>query len=165
MRTLRFQLKDCRLRYLCGATGALGAMEACPEKLLAEFDTVARFEVEVAPVQELLDDLCAFPSMEFSWRPYEDLCRIELLRRTRSFVTAEDMDQLYDPFEAFAFLQAQDILSQEFVLSLVQWCLRGVHAPNVRTERRPTAKQLVLLFDRCYELGLDQEHALLDTIS
>uniref|UniRef100_A0A7S1AXP5 Uncharacterized protein n=1 Tax=Noctiluca scintillans TaxID=2966 RepID=A0A7S1AXP5_NOCSC len=165
MRTMKSQLNDCRLRYLCGATGALGAMQACPEKLLAKFDVKARFEVDVAPVQELLDDLCAFPSMEFSWRPYEELCQTEFLRRTRSFVTAEDMDQLYDPFEALAFLQTQDMLSQEFVLSLVQWCLRGVHTPNVRTERRPTARQLVLLFDICYELGLDQEQALLDTIS
>eukprot|EP00931_Biecheleriopsis_adriatica_P065148 TRINITY_DN39781_c0_g1_i1.p1 TRINITY_DN39781_c0_g1~~TRINITY_DN39781_c0_g1_i1.p1 ORF type:complete len:596 (-),score=119.71 TRINITY_DN39781_c0_g1_i1:65-1654(-) len=163
-RTLVSQLKEYRLRYLCGVTGALGAMRACPAPLLAELDKQAHFEVDTVPLQELLDNLQAFPLMEYSWKPYEDLCLEELLKRMSTFRTAEDVDQLVQPFDALLFLQARGLLHKEFLQALMQWCLRGVHRPNVRSERRPTSRQLVLLHDRCRELGLEDSEALQDAI-
>merc|ERR1740121_1411189 len=41
VRTVLQQLKDCRLRYLCGITGALAAMETCPAALLEPLDAHA----------------------------------------------------------------------------------------------------------------------------
>eukprot|EP00928_Gymnodinium_smaydae_P074056 TRINITY_DN5713_c0_g6_i1.p1 TRINITY_DN5713_c0_g6~~TRINITY_DN5713_c0_g6_i1.p1 ORF type:complete len:583 (-),score=120.81 TRINITY_DN5713_c0_g6_i1:226-1902(-) len=164
VQTLRGQLGDMRLLYLCGATGALGALECCPAELLQELDRRARFEVQTVPAQELLDSLKAFPTLEFSWQPYEDLCLEEFLSRVGSFETAGDMDQLVDPFAAMQFLQAKDLLTDTFLLSLCQWCLRGVHRPNVRSERRPTAKQLALLHEVCAERDLEDTAALKDAV-
>jgi len=114
-------------------------------------------------VQELFDNMQAFPLMEYSWRPYEDLCLEEFLARLSSFRTAEDVDQLVQPFDTMLFLQARGQLKAEFLQALNQWCLRGVHRPNVLSERRPTTKQLVKLHDRCWELGLEDQ-ALQDAI-
>jgi len=61
------------------------------------------------------------------------------------------------------FLQARGQLTSEFLQALNQWCLRGVHRPNVLSERRPSTKQLVKLHDRCQELGLEDQ-ALQDAI-
>lgn len=164
VRTVLQQLKDCRLRYLCGITGALAAMETCPAALLEPLDTHARLELDSVPVQELLDDLQSFGLLEFSWKPYEDLCREELLTRTRAFYYAEDMDQFADPFKTMRWFQSNGLLHTEFLETLCQWCLAGVHRPNVRSERRPTARQLVALHDLCYERGLEDTVALQDTL-
>lgn len=158
------QLRDFRLRYLCGATGALGVLEACPESLMERLDAQAKFAVETVPLQELLADLQAFPGLEFSWRPYEDLCLEELLSRSEALESAEDMDQFVDPFEAMRFMQSLGKLSDGFLGSLCRWCVQGVHRPNVRSERRPTAAQLVELHDACRERGLETSPALQDAI-
>jgi len=163
--TVRSQLPEFRLRYLCIVAGALGSLRACPKWLLEEFDGRARFEVETVAVQELLDNLQAFPSLEFSWRPYEELCLDELVSRTRGFKTAADMDQLVSPFDTLYFLQARGLLHEAFFESLIQWCLRGVHRPNTMSERRPTAKQLVTLHDHCCEWGLENTPGLNDAIT
>jgi len=164
VRTISKQLGEFRLRYLCTVAGALGLLQACTEDFMVKIDQRARYEVETVAIQELLENLQAFPRLEFSWRPYEDMCLQEFHARTLTFVTAEDMDQLVAPFEAMAFLQAQSLLHEEFLKSLCQWCLRGVHRPNVRSERRPTTKQLVVLHDVCREWGLEDDAALQDAI-
>merc|ERR1719359_2042466 len=64
-------LKDMRLRYLCGIAGALGSLQMVPDTMLAELNKHAKFDVETVAVQELLENLQAFPQLEFSWRPYE----------------------------------------------------------------------------------------------
>lgn len=164
MRTVHKHLGDMRLRYLCGTAGALGVLRLFPPLLIEEFDKRARFEVETVPVQELLDNLHAFPSLEFSWQPYEDLCLSEFLKRVGAFRTAEDVNQLVDPFQTMHFLQARSLLNEDYLKALCQWCLLGVHQPNVRSERRPTSRQLVLLHDRCAELGIETEPALQDAL-
>jgi len=164
IRTVRGQLKEYRLRYLCGVTGALGSLRACPSALLVELDARARFEVDTVPVQELMDNLQSFPLLEYSWQPYEDLCLNELTSRTKSFRTSEDIDQLVKPFDAMLFLQVRGLLEDSFLLALNQWCLRGVHRPNVLSERRPTTHQLVTLHDKCQERGLEGSPALQDAI-
>ena len=55
-------------------------------------------------------------------------------------------------------------LTADYLKALCQWCLRGVHRPNVRSERRPSSKQLLLLHDLCFEFGLEQEPALQDAV-
>jgi len=140
-------------------------MQACPAALLAELDGHARLEVATVPAQELLENLQAFPLLEFSWAPYEVLCLEELLQRTRAFETWEDIEQMADPFETLRFLQARNLLHDEFLQALCQWCLQGVHKPNVRSERRPTARQLTTLYDHCLERGMEQTAALQDALN
>lgn len=48
--------------------------------------------------------------------------------------------------------------------ALSQWCLRGVHRPNVRSERRPTTEQLVVLHDHCHEFNISNNQALQDAV-
>eukprot|EP00933_Yihiella_yeosuensis_P017710 TRINITY_DN14756_c0_g1_i2.p1 TRINITY_DN14756_c0_g1~~TRINITY_DN14756_c0_g1_i2.p1 ORF type:complete len:454 (+),score=62.07 TRINITY_DN14756_c0_g1_i2:143-1363(+) len=164
IRTVLSQLKEFRLRYLCGVTGALGALRACQPELLTELDARAKYEVDTVPVQELLDNCQSFPLLEYSWKPYEDLCLNEFLQRCSTFRSAEEIDQLVRPFDALLFLQARGQLNNEFLSAVTQWCLRGVHLPNVRSERRPTTRELVLLHDRCRERGIDDLPALQDAI-
>jgi len=159
------QLPEFRLRYLCGVTGALGALQMTPEPLLEELYKHACFEVQTIAVQELLDNLQAFPLLEYSWKPFEDLCLKEFGERVRGFQVAADVAQLADPFGALLFLQARGLLERGFLEALTQWCLAGVHRPNVLSERRPTSRQLLLLHDRCHEFGLESAPALQDTIS
>eukprot|EP00927_Polykrikos_kofoidii_P071267 TRINITY_DN67559_c0_g1_i1.p1 TRINITY_DN67559_c0_g1~~TRINITY_DN67559_c0_g1_i1.p1 ORF type:complete len:579 (+),score=60.00 TRINITY_DN67559_c0_g1_i1:87-1739(+) len=161
-RSIQRQIKEFRFRYLCSVAGALGSLEALPADVLAKLDERARLEMETVPVQELLDNLVAFNTMEFSWRPYEEMCLEGFLARIRDFETAEDVDQLVAPFDAMRFLQNRDLLSESFLEALCQWCLAGVHKPNVRSERRPTARQLVALHDICNEWGLGDSQALND---
>lgn len=164
VRTLRLQLVDFRLRYLCGVAGALGSLHACPPKLLDGLDKQARFEVQTVAVQELLDNLHAFPLLEFSWKPYEQMCLSEFLQRLNTFETADDIDELAEPFEVMLFLKARGLLQPQFLEALSQWSLRGVHRPNVRSERRPSARQLIMLHDECRELDLENALALQDAI-
>jgi len=163
-RSMLQNMKDFRLRYLCAATGALNAMRACPQELLAQCDAQAQLEFQTVPVQELLDNMQTLPLLEYSWRPYEGQCLEELLARTKAFRFAADMDQFADPFEALRFFQNQNLLSDEFLEALCQWCLLGVHKPNVLSERRPTARQLIGLHDLCTERGLDESAALQDAL-
>mmetsp|Transcript_37468 Transcript_37468/g.79479 ORF Transcript_37468/g.79479 Transcript_37468/m.79479 type:complete len:581 (-) Transcript_37468:223-1965(-) len=158
-------LSDFRLRYLCGVTGSLGALNCTPQDLLAELDKQARLEVETVPVQELLDNMNAFPLLEYSWAPYEEMNWKELQARVASYETQKDIDQFVDPFEALDFLQARSALPDSFLLAMTQWCLHGVHLPNVRTERRPTSEQLVKLHELCKERGLEETPALQDAIA
>lgn len=159
------QLRDVRLRYLCGITGALGSLQMVPDTMLAEFDGHAQFEVETVGIQELLENLQAFPQLEFSWQPYEDLCLEQFKERIAGFKTAADVGALADPFEAMFFLRAKGLLEPGFLEALTQWCLFTVHRPNVRSERRPTARQLGLLHERCQEHGLETSPALQDAIA
>lgn len=164
VRAMRSQLREFRLRYLCSSAGALGVLGVCPPALFAELDARARFEVETIAVQELLDNLQAFPSMEFSWKPYEDLCLAEFMTRIRSFKTAHEVGGLADPFGTLYFLRARGLLEPGYLEALSQWCLLAVHQPNVRSHRRPTAKQLATLHDWCLEYKLENEPALQDAI-
>ena len=83
----------------------------------------------------------------------------------RSYPGCEEVDQLVDPFEVLFFLRATGQLRPGYLRALTQWCLRGVHRPNVRSERRPTTAQLVSLYDFCREEGLEEEPALNDAIA
>jgi len=159
------QLKDIRLRYLCGIAGALGSLEMAPESMLVEFNAHAQFEVTTVAVQELLENLQAFPQLEFSWQPYEELCLHQFREKITDLRTASEVGQLADPFETMHFLRAKDMLDNGFLEALTQWCLAAVHKPNVRSERRPTARQLIQLHDQCKEHGLDSAPALSDTIA
>lgn len=68
----------------------------------------------------------------------------------------QDVDQLVDPFSTLFFLRSHGVLHADFLRALCQWSLKGVHRPNVRSERRPTSQQLVILHDFCFErLGPD----------
>ncbi|CAE7846075.1 unnamed protein product [Symbiodinium necroappetens] len=165
IRAVQSEIKEFRLRYLCATAGALGTLQACPEKLMTVLDSRARFEVDTINVQELLDNVQAFPQLEYSWQPYEELCLAEFLHRVAEFRTAEEVDQLVDPFHTLFFLQARGHLHSDYLRALTQWCLRGVHRPNVRSERRPTTAQLVTLYDYCREHGLEDEPALNDAIA
>lgn len=164
VRTVMRQLSEFRLRYLCSVAGALGSLDAWHDPIFRELDKRAKFEVETIALQELLDNIQAFPKLEFSWRPYEELCMHEFMARVDALETFRDVDQLVDPFDALAFLKARGLLKTEFLEALTQWCLSGVHKPNVRSERRPTAKQLVMLHDECVELGIEETPALQDAI-
>lgn len=165
IRTMVHQIKEFRLRYLCGATGALGALQACPADLIEELDKHARFEIDTVPTQELLENLQAFSLLEFSWKPYEDMCLEELVSRTRTFTFAGDMNQFADPFGALRFMHANNLVHKEFLDALCQWCLEGVHKPNVLSERRPTARQLLNLHDHCREMGMEDNPALKDALA
>ncbi|CAK9082115.1 unnamed protein product [Durusdinium trenchii] len=165
MRTVASEIKEFRLRYLCATTGALGVLRACPPELLKMLNQRARFEVDTINVQELLDNIQAFPQLEYSWQPYEDLCLEEFMARVAKFRTAEDVDQLVDPFEGLLFLHSRNKLDAGYLRALCQWLLKGVHRPNVRSERRPTSKQLVMLYDFCFEHGIEEEPALQDTLA
>lgn len=158
------QIRDFRLRYLCSITGALGSLRMVPDTMLTKFDEQARFEVQTVPMQELLENLQAFPQLEFSWRPYEELCLQQFIERLSAFQTAADVGQLADPFEAMYFLRAKGLLEKGFLEALTQWCLAGVHRPNVCSERRPTARQLAQLYDWCREYDLESSPALRDAI-
>lgn len=164
MSAVNKHIKDFRMRYLCGVVGALGHMEACPPSLLEVFDKQAKFNVDTVAIQELMDDLVAFPMMEFSWAPYEQLCRDEFLSRVKHLQLWSDVDQFRDPFETFFLLRTRGWLHREFLEALIQWCLYGVHQPNVRTSRRPTSKQLVWLYDEAVEWDLEGSEALQDAI-
>ena len=72
---------------------------------------------------------------------------------------------MVDPFHTLLFLQARGHLHADYLRALTQWCLRGVHRPNVRSERRPTTAQLVTLYDYCREHGLEDEPALNDALA
>ncbi|CAE7226113.1 unnamed protein product [Symbiodinium pilosum] len=165
MRVVQIEIKEFRLRYLCATAGALGTMRACPAELMATLDSHARFEVDTINTQELLDNVQAFPQLEYSWQPYEDLCLREFLSRVARLQTAEDVDQMVDPFQVLFFLQARGHLHTDYLRALTQWCLRGVHRPNVRSERRPTTAQLITLYDYCREHELEDEPALNDAIA
>lgn len=165
VRSAQQGIRDFRLLYLCGTVGALGVLQHCPKELLEQLDSHAKFEVQTVALQELLENAQKFPMLEYSWRPYEELCNEELLCRTKDFVSAEDMDQFVSPFDALRFFQARGLVHDEFVNALCQWCLRGVHRPNVLSERRPTAKELVFLHDVCQERGMDTAAALQDAIA
>lgn len=70
----------------------------------------------------------------------------------------QDVDQLVDPFSTLFFLQSHGALHADFLRALCQWSLKGVHRPNVRSERRPTSQQLVILHDFCFEcLGPEED--------
>lgn len=70
----------------------------------------------------------------------------------------QDVDQLVDPFSTLFFLQSHGVLHADFLRALCQWSLKGVHRPNVRSERRPTSQQLVILHDFCFEcLGPEED--------
>jgi hypothetical protein len=162
---VRWQLRDFRLRYLCGVAGALGSLEMTPDALLSDFEKQATFEVQAVAVQELLENLQTFPELEYSWRPYEDLCLHELKSRIGKFQTAADVGQLADPIEAMLFLRTKGLLETNFLEAISQWCVRAVHRPNVMSERRPTARQLYQVYDRCWEVGLESSPALQDAIT
>lgn len=159
------QLPEMRLRYLCGVAGALGSLQMVPDTMLAELDGHAQFEVETVAVQELLENLQAFNQLEFSWQPYEDLCLQQFKERVAGFKTHKDVSQLADPFEAMLFMRTKGLLEPSFLEAMTQWCLFTVHRPNVRSQRRPTARQLAQLHDRCKEYGLESAPALEDAIS
>jgi len=161
---VRRQLKEFRLRYLCGTAGALGELQVCPPSLLLELDAQARFDIETVPAQELFDNLQSFPLLEYSWRPYEEMCMHELVHRVTCFQTAADVDQFVNPFEVFYFLQLRGILQPQFVEALCQWCLTCVHKPNVLSQRRPNSEQLIELYDRCREMDLQNMVALNDAL-
>lgn len=165
MRTIQTEIKEFRFRYLCASAGALGALHACPADFMEILDRRARFEVDTINVQELLDNLQAFPQLEFSWKSYEDMCMEEFLQRVARFRTAEDVDQLVDPFNTLYFLQSNGNLESNYLRALCQWCLKGVHHPNIRSERRPTSQQLVTLHDFCLEHGIEGEPALQDALA
>lgn len=165
MRTIQSEIKEFRFRYLCASAGALGALQACPAEFMKILDRRARFEVDTINVQELLDNLQAFPQLEFSWKSYEEMCMEEFLQRLAKFRTAEDVDQLVDPFNTLYFLQSNGHLESNYLRALCQWCLKGVHRPNVRSERRPTSQQLVALHDFCLEHGIEEEPALQDALA
>ena len=165
MRTIQSEIKEFRFRYLCATAGALGVLQACPPEFMEILDTRARFEVDTISLQELLDNLQAFPQLEFSWKAYEDMCLDEFLERISQLRTAEDVDQLVDPFSTLFFLQSHGVLHADFLRALCQWSLKGVHRPNVRSERRPTSQQLVILHDFCFEYGLEEEPALQDALA
>lgn len=158
------QLRDFRLRYLCGVTGALGSLEMVPDTMLTEFEDHAKFEVQTVAIQELLENLQAFPQLEFSWRPYEELCLDEFRNRVRTLRTAQDVGQFVDPFETMNFLRTRGLLEDSYLEALSQWCLLTVHRPNVLSERRPTSRQLFQLYDRCRESELQSLPALKDAI-
>lgn len=162
--SIRQQLPDMRLRYLCSITGALASINACDHSLLTVFDAKAEFEVQTIPLPELLANVQAFPQLEYSWRPYEEKCMEELLLRTRHFSSARDMDQFADPFQALRLFHARGYLHDAFLESLIQWCLVGVHRANVRSERRPTSRQLAYLYEMCRERGLENSAALKDAL-
>eukprot|EP00913_Durusdinium_trenchii_P025779 g24194.t1 len=138
MRTVASEIKEFRLRYLCATTGALGVLRACPPELLKMLNQRARFEVDTIN---------------------------EFMARVAKFRTAEDVDQLVDPFEGLLFLHSRNKLDAGYLRALCQWSLKGVHRPNVRSERRPTSKQLVMLYDFCFEHGIEEEPALQDTLA
>jgi hypothetical protein len=158
------QLRDMRFRYLCSVVGALGSLQMVPDTMLTELDRHAKFELETIAAQELLENLQAFPQLEFSWRPYEELCLQEFQRRLSGFKTAADVGQLADPYETMLFLRAKGLLESSFLEALIQWSLAAAHTPNVRSVRRPTSRQLAQLYDWCHEYGLDANPALSDAI-
>jgi len=164
VRAVRRRLKEFRLCYVCGVAGALGSLEACPTSVQADLDSQARFEVDTMAPQEMLDNILAFPRLEYSWQPYEELCLQQFVKSINGFKSAEDVDQLAQPFEVLSFLQSRGLVHADFLLALCQWSLQGVHRPNVLSERRPTAKQLVLLYDHCCEWNVASAPALQDAI-
>lgn len=68
MRSMASEIKEFRLRYLCAATGALGALSACAPELMEILDRRARFEVDTVNLQELQDNMQATRDEENSTR-------------------------------------------------------------------------------------------------
>jgi hypothetical protein len=153
------ELTQFRYLHLCASTGALYSLGALHGSLFAALNSKAKMETEMLTTEELQEALQGLPSLEYSWVPYEDLCRAEFAKRIQSFKTAEDVSTLADPFATLFFLQVHGCLSKEFLRALCRWCLDASYKPSNLTDKRPTAYQLAILHDRCEEFGMgDNKH-------
>ncbi|XP_026192951.1 uncharacterized protein LOC34622574 [Cyclospora cayetanensis] len=91
---------------------AQGAMEEAAWTVLALIERRVAFLIVGLPLQLLLDEVQTMPRLEFSWRPYETLADVELQKRLASLESAEDVDQLADPFATLQFLRNQGTVQQ-----------------------------------------------------
>jgi len=159
MHVVNRELTQFRFLHLCASTGALYSLGALHGPLFAALNARAKLETEVLATEELQEALQGLPSLEYSWAPYEDICRAEFVKRIQSFKTPEDIATLADPFGTFFLLQMHDWLSEEFLRALCRWCMDASYKPSNLTEKRPTASQLAILHDRCEEFGIgDNKH-------
>ncbi|KAL8426664.1 hypothetical protein Efla_005921 [Eimeria flavescens] len=156
------------------ATGPLGsaresAREAVSSRMKAEeaaatvlalVEQRIHFLVDGLPLQLLLDEVQRLPNLEFSWRPYEGLAKKTLLKRLSELECAEDVEQLADPFATMQFLRAQGCLHQPFLKAMIRWCAAAAHKPPTRSQKRPTAEELVMLHDACREYGIADDERL-----
>ncbi|OEH74426.1 hypothetical protein cyc_06406 [Cyclospora cayetanensis] len=154
-----------------------GAMEEAAWTVLALIERRVAFLIVGLPLQLLLDEVQTMPRLEFSWRPYETLADVELQKRLASLESAEDVDQLADPFATLQFLRNQGTVQQhnndtyplfachlcafqEFLKALIRWCAAAVYRPATRSQKRPTAEELVMLHDMCREHGIQDDRQL-----
>ncbi|PHJ15090.1 hypothetical protein CSUI_011099, partial [Cystoisospora suis] len=63
----------------CRCVGALRSLGVIKEDLFVLFDEKQEKEVSLLPTQEVLTNFQKVLSLEFSWRPYEDLIKNEFL--------------------------------------------------------------------------------------
>ncbi|KAL8453567.1 hypothetical protein Emag_001786 [Eimeria magna] len=171
-------LSDC-MRF-CGALNALGLApqgEQAEQKAGASSDALSlaeeaaatvlslvhqrvEFLIDGLPLQLLIDEVQGLLRLEFSWRPYEELAKTTLLRRLGELRDADDVDQLADPFATLQYLRAQGSLQEPFLKAMIGWCAAAAHRPATRSQKRPTAEELVLLHDACREFGMADDERL-----
>ncbi|KAL8269752.1 hypothetical protein Esti_006315 [Eimeria stiedai] len=144
-----------------GATsGTLSLAEEAAATVLSLVQQRVGFLVDGLPLQLLIDEVQGLPRLEFSWRPYEELAKTTLLRRLGELPHADDVDQLADPFATLQFLRAQGSLQEPFLKAMIRWCAAAAHRPATRSQKRPTAEELVLLHDACREFGMADDERL-----
>lgn len=128
--------------------------------VLALIEQRVTFLAEGLPLQLLLDEVQVLPRLEFSWRPYEELAERELMKRLDALGCAEDVEQLADPFATLQYLRAQGSVSQAFLKAMIRWCLSAAYKPATRSQKRPTAEELVMLHDACRECDMADDERL-----
>ncbi|CEM03250.1 unnamed protein product [Vitrella brassicaformis CCMP3155] len=153
-----------RFLHVCCVYGALRSLDVTNTTVYEVLEKRADMELQMLPVQELLDALQSVGSLEFSWHPFEKMLLNEYLKRTTKFEDGRDVDELADPFAAMDFMRAHGLLHKEFLTALCKWCVKATYRPAKRSWKRPMSHQLVQLHDICREWGLEENRDLQQAI-
>ncbi|CAD7927107.1 unnamed protein product [Amoebophrya sp. A25] len=106
----------------------------------------AKFETDVLSVEEMYECICKFASMEFSYRPFEELMWSSFLYRLEhEMPTAREIDQFADPFAVLRMLYGKDLLTPRIAQSFARWAYDASYRPNTLSQKRPNARDLVFL--------------------
>jgi ABC-type taurine transport system substrate-binding protein len=152
-----------QLRFLhaCQVAGSFASLGHLDQFLLSSLEGTSNREIDMMRPEELMENLRAMIDLEFSWKPFEHNLRERgLVPLISSLTGATEIDQFSAPVDFLLFAKRHSFLNNEMIIAYSKWLKEAVLRPNTRLGRRPTADDVYIVADLCWELGVAEEDAL-----
>ena len=152
---------QAQLRFLqaCQVAGSFAALESLDRGLLGVLQMSVTREIQYMRPEEVFESLRRL--LEFSWKPFEVMLRQDGLDPLlASLKGPEEIDQLFSPVDFLLYLRLQRLLSPSVMVAYGRWLKVACLRPDTRMGRRPSAEDVHLVADLCWELRGGEDDAL-----